>query len=90
MDKGAWQETVFLPGEFHGQRSLAGNSILAWRIPWTKEPGRLHGVAQLDTTEQLTLCYYYIPAAAGKEIPGTVANQAPLPMEFFRQGYWSG
>ena len=32
---------VFLPGEFHGQRSLAGYS------PW--------GSKELDTTEQLTL-----------------------------------
>ena len=31
-------------------------SILAWRIPWTEEPGRAHGVRrELDTTEQLTL-----------------------------------
>ena len=65
----AWQPTsVFLPGESHGLRSLAGYSpwghkesdtterslrdpleeemathfsILAWRIPWTEEPGRL-------------------------------------------------
>ena len=36
-----WQPTpVFLPGEFHGQRSLAGYS--AW------------GCKELDTTEQLT------------------------------------
>ena len=35
-----WQPTpVFLPGEFHGQRSLAGYS------PW---------VAESDMTEQLT------------------------------------
>ena len=30
---------------------------LAWRIPWTEEPGRLHpvhGVADSDTTEGLT------------------------------------
>ena len=29
-------------------------SILAWRIPWTKEPGVLHspwGCIELDTTE---------------------------------------
>ena len=39
--KGAWQPTpVFLPGEFHGQGSLAGNS------PW--------GHKELDTTESLT------------------------------------
>ena len=39
-----WQPTpVFLPGEFHGQRSLAGYS------PW--------GCKELDTIEQLTLTY---------------------------------
>ena len=25
------------------------SSILAWRIPWTKEPNGLHGVAQTGT-----------------------------------------
>ena len=36
------------------------SSILAWRIPWTEEPGGLHrgklspwGSKELDTTEQL-------------------------------------
>ena len=32
------------------------SSILAWKIPWTEEPGRLHspwGHKELDTTEQL-------------------------------------
>ena len=33
------------------------SSILAWRIPWTEEPGELqvHGVGESDTTERLTL-----------------------------------
>ena len=33
------------------------SSILAWRIPWTEEPGRLQpmGYKELDTTELLTL-----------------------------------
>ena len=34
------------------------SSILAWRIPWTEEPGRLYsswGRKESDTTEQLTL-----------------------------------
>ena len=33
------------------------SSILAWRIPWTKKPGRLlcWGSKESDTTEQLTL-----------------------------------
>ena len=38
------------PGGGHGTHS----SILAWRIPWTEEPGGLHtvhGVAESDTTE---------------------------------------
>ena len=31
------------------------SSILAWRIPWTEEPGRLQstGSQELDTTERL-------------------------------------
>ena len=33
------------------------SSILAWKIPWTEEPGRLYspwGHKESDTTEQLT------------------------------------
>ena len=35
------------------------SSILAWRIPWTEEPGRLQSMDQkeLDTTEWLTLSF---------------------------------
>ena len=31
------------------------SSILAWRIPWTEEPGRLHamGLQESDMTQQL-------------------------------------
>ena len=35
-------------------------SILAWRIPWTEEPGRVYnpwGCKELDTTEQLSLIH---------------------------------
>ena len=34
------------------------SSILAWRIPWTEEPGRHSpwGCEELDTTEGLTQC----------------------------------
>ena len=33
------------------------SSIIAWRIPWTEEPGRLQsmGSQESDVTEQLTL-----------------------------------
>ena len=30
------------------------SSILAWRVPWTEEPGRLWGCKESDTTERLT------------------------------------
>ena len=32
------------------------SSILAWKIPWTQEPGRLQSVGsqELDTTERLS------------------------------------
>ena len=30
------------------------SSTLAWKIPWMEEPGRLHGVAESDTTESDT------------------------------------
>jgi len=35
------------------------SSILAWRIPWTEEPGGLqsHRIAESDMTEQLTHTY---------------------------------
>ena len=31
------------------------SSFLAWRIPWTEEPGELWGHKDFDTTERLTL-----------------------------------
>ena len=30
------------------------SSILAWRIPWTEEPGYSQGVAESDMTEHLS------------------------------------
>ena len=39
------------------------SSILAWRISWTEEIGGLqsiHGVAELNTTEELSLTYIKI------------------------------
>ena len=46
---------VFLPGEFHGQRSLAGYT------PW--------GHKELDMTEQLTLHYYYYLTRNARRVP---------------------
>ena len=47
--QGTWVE--FLGGEVPLEREMATHSsILAWRIPWTEEPGRLQfmGSQELD------------------------------------------
>ena len=54
----AMQETLvrFLGQEDPLKKEMAAHSsILAWRIPWTEEPGRLQsmGSEELDTTERL-------------------------------------
>ena len=44
MDRGAWQD--------HLEKEMAiHSSTIAWKIPWTEEPGRLqsHGVAKSPT-----------------------------------------
>ena len=55
----AMQET---PGQFLGRKEplekkiATHSSILAWRIPWTEEPGRLQSMeSQLDTTEHYSV-----------------------------------
>ena len=41
------------------EKEMATHSnILAWRIPWTEKPGRLHEVAESETTEKLTLSLF--------------------------------
>jgi len=52
------READLIPGrEDPLEESMATHSsILAWRIPWTEEPGRLQSTGlKSDTTEQLTL-----------------------------------
>ena len=62
LEKERLPTPVFWVGEFHGLYSPLGrretekeiatySSTLAWKIPWTEEPGRL----QSDTTERLDL-----------------------------------
>ena len=44
-------------GRFLEKGMATHSSILAWKIPWTEEPGGLHtvhGVTESDTTEQLS------------------------------------
>ena len=43
------------------EEMVTHSSTLAWRIPWTKEPGRLRAWShkQSDTTEGLTLSLHF-------------------------------
>ena len=62
------------------------STILAWRIPWTEEPGAPQSMELKrgrHDTEQLTPVQLLVT-------PWTVAHQAPLSMEFSRQEHWSG
>ena len=50
----------FIPGSGEDpleKGMVTHSSILAWELPWTKEPGKLQsmGLQKLDMTEQLTL-----------------------------------
>ena len=77
-----WQPTpVFLPGEFHGQRSLAGYS------PW--------GHKESDTTEGLTHTHTHThtPAAAAPRFPRSLCSRSAFvrsPAERFSSGVLCG
>ena len=56
---------------------MATHSILlAWRIPWTEEPGRLWstGLQESDTTEQLALTLLYIKWITSKDVLRSAGN----------------
>ena len=56
------------------------SSILAWRIPWTEEPGGLRSIgSQRVRHDWATNTFAF----------WTVAQHAPLSMEFSRQECWS-
>ena len=56
------------------------SSILAWRISWTEEPGRLctaFGVAELDTTEHLMhtrFTHLSMPSLCARQLPEWVSR----------------
>ena len=80
------------------EKELATHSgALAWRIPWTEEPGRLQSMWSLgvrhDRATSLSLFHqwWFIgKSCLTLETPWAVACQAPLSMGFSRQEYWSG
>ena len=38
--------SIPVSGRAPGEEMATHSSILAWEIPWTEEPGRLHGVTK--------------------------------------------
>ena len=54
------------------------SSILAWRIPWTEEPGRLQslGLRESDMTEQLST---HSHSLSGNHLPAHRPLQKPRP-----------
>ena len=57
-----WKTQVQSLGQEDPQekRMATHSSLLAWRIPWTEEPGRLHsmGLQESYMIEQLTLSVF--------------------------------
>ena len=56
------------------------SSILAWRIPWTEEPGYSPwGLKELDMTERLTHTYsHHIPdSPRAEDVPGSPMVKTP-------------
>ena len=56
------------------------SSILAWRIPWTEEPGGLQSMgSQRDTTEQLTCSLFSRTEAIIAPKPRAVPARVEIP-----------
>ena len=75
------------------EEMAAHSSILAWRIPWIEEPGRLQSIGSQRvghncTTEHKCICACLITPVF--VTIWTVAHQTPLSMGFSRKEYWSG
>ena len=80
-----WLPTpVFLPGEFHVQRSLAGPSPWGCRIKLTLSPllFSCYSVDKRKKVKSLNRVRFFAT-------PWTVAYEAPPSMKFSRQEYWS-
>ena len=61
--------------------------ILAWRIPWTEEPGRLQSIVAQEMEMTLQLNHYHLPTRTGQMVRIGIymssflrhLPQAPLP-----------
>ena len=78
----AWQPTpIFLPGESHGLRSLAGYSQLGHQVPYMTE--RLSTAPHGQNTLRL-VCVRVHSHVRVFVTPRMVAHQAPLSVKFFQ------
>ena len=69
------------------------SSTLAWKIPWTEEPGRLQSAGSQRVRQYSAQSLPYLKCSVNVQLfttPWTAAYQAPLSMGFSRQEYWSG
>ena len=73
------------------------SSILAWRIPWTEESGRLQSMGSQRAGHSFTFTFvinlYMLSRLSRVRLfvtSWTVACQAPLSLGFPGQEYWSG
>ena len=58
------------------------SSILAWRIPWTEEPGRgstVHGVTKSQTQLTLPACTMYIECKKNRRVFAGMSVFIPIP-----------
>ena len=68
------------------------SSTIAWKIPWTEEPGRLQSMGSQRVGNSInTITFSHSVQLLGHvrlfATPWTVAHQAPLSMGIFKQEY---
>ena len=68
------------------------SSILAWRIPWTEESGRLQSIRLQRVRHELSDSHFHLPLCLVTQSFPTLCNPTRLlcPWGFSRQEYWSG
>ena len=65
------RETIIFGNNPSAYQQYGKKDILAWRIPWTEEPGRLQfrGCKEYDKTEQLTHTHIHTQDISGLCFP---------------------
>ena len=72
-----------------GEETPTHSSILAWRIPKTKEPGRLQSRGS-QNVRQNWATEFMCSVVSDSATPWIVARQAPSSMRFSMRECWSG